>query len=422
MGPGQYQTSQTHGSADLTPSRARARSKSPPPLGRGGLGRRCFLPPHAPMRNSTRYASAAVSLWAATALLALSACEPFEQEAGESLIEPPVADSLTTATTSPTLDAPPPRNGTSAVEVSTTAVTPPAPADLAAERLARAQAAGDAGEQELALSLFRELLAHDPTMTTAYVGIGDIYMNRRDYARAEPAYARAARLSPHDFHAHYGRGLALQMLDRLDEAAQAYYGALMVQPANFNANANLATVYLQMDKPRSAVIFAQKAVEIDPTDGPSRANLGTAYEKISRFGDAAEQYMAAMELLDDATPVMMSLMRALGEEGRFREAAEIGERLVKMAPSAKAYERLGWCYFRLGQPDRSIGAYRSAIEIDPDHWPALNGVGINALNTWLLSAKNDRAAADEARQTLRRSLQINPEQPRVIVLLSNYGL
>jgi tetratricopeptide (TPR) repeat protein len=254
------------------------------------------------------------------------------------------------------------------------------------------------------------------------VGIGDVHMTRRDYARAEPAYARAARLSPNDFQAHYGRGLALQMLDRLEEAAKAYYGALVVQPANFNANANLATVYLQMDQPRSAVIFAQKAVEIDPTHGPSRANLGTAYEKIGRFSDAAKQYTAAVELLDDATPVMMSLMRALGQEGRYREAAETGERLVKMAPSAIAYERLGWCYFRLGQPDRSINAYRSAIEIDPDHWPALNGVGTNALNTWLLSGKNDRAAADEARRALRRSLQINPEQPRIVVLLSSYGL
>ncbi len=359
-------------------------------------------------------------MWAATALLALSACEPFDQEAGESLVEPPAAESLTTTTTSPTPDAPaddsPPPNGAAAVEVST------APADLAAQRLARAQAARDAGEQELALALFRELLAHDPTMTAAYVGIGDVHMLRRDYARAEPAYARAARLSPNDFRAHYGRGLALQMLDRLEEAARAYYGALHVQPANLHANSSLATVYLQMDKPRRAVIFAQKAVEIDPTDGPSRANLGTAYEKIGRLGDAIEQYMAAVELLDDATPVMVSLMRVLGEEGRYREAAETGERLVRMAPSANAYERLGWCYFRLGHYDRSIDAYRSAIEIEPDHWPALNGVGINALNTWLLGGKNDRTAADEARRALRRSLQINPEQPRVVVLLSNYGL
>ncbi len=359
-------------------------------------------------------------MWAATVLLALSACEPFEQEAGESLVEPPAAESLTTATTPP--PARPPRNGDPAVEVSTAPATPRSPADLQAERLARAQAARDAGEQELALALFRELLAHDPTMTAAYVGIGDVHMLRRDYARAEPAYARAARLSPNEFRAHYGRGLALQMLDRLEEAARAYYGALHVQPANLHANSSLATVYLQMDKPRSAVIFAQKAVEIDPTDGPSRANLGTAYEKIGRFGDAIEQYMAAVELLDDATPVMVSLTRALGEEGRYSEAAETSERLVRMAPSANAYERLGWCYFRLGHYDRSIDAYRSAIEIEPDHWPALNGVGINALNTWLLSGKNDRAAAGEARRALRRSLQINPKQPRVVVLLSNYGL
>ena len=70
---------------------------------------------------------------------------------------------------------------------------------------------------------------------------------------------------------------------------------------------------------------------------------------------------------------------------------------MKVAPSANAYERLGWCYFRLSDYGRSLNAYREAVKIDPNHWQSHNGIGVNAINTWLLSKKRDVAAGDEAR-------------------------
>jgi len=61
------------------------------------------------------------------------------------------------------------------------------------------------------------------------------------------------------------------------------------------------------------------------------------------------------------------------------------------------------------------------VQVDPFYWPALNGIGCNALNTWLLSGKADSSAFLEARQALRRSLRANPDQQKVISLLSQYG-
>ena len=64
----------------------------------------------------------------------------------------------------------------------------------------------------------------------------------------------------------------------------------------------------------------------------------------------------------------------------------------------------------------------AAVEIDPDHWPSLNGVGINALNGWLLSKKQDGVARNEARDSFRASLRLNPDQPRLVTLMSQYQL
>ncbi len=289
------------------------------------------------------------------------------------------------------------------------------------DRLAHAEAAERAGEYQVALAVFRQILARNPTVATAYIGIGEIYMIQQDYEAAEPVLARAARLEPRNFDAQFGHGRALQMLERFIEAVRAYHRALTIRPDSLDANQNIATTYLQMGKPSSAQVFAEKAVEIDPASGPARVNLAAIYQDIGRTADAIHQYEAAVELMEPTSPLLLSLIKALVKEKRYVDAKNTAEYLVKLDPSARAWERLGWCAFRLGDYQQSIESYRESVQIDPDYWPALNGIGCNALNTWLLSGKADSSAFLEARQALRRSLRVNPDQQKVISLLSQYG-
>ncbi len=305
---------------------------------------------------------------------------------------------------------------------STPAPPPTGLTDSQRHSLEEAQAAFDAGEYDTALAMFRDILAVNPTITTAYIGIGQVHMVEQNYEKAEPAFARAARLEPRNFDAQYLHGVALQMLERFVEAVNAYHRALTIRPENPKANLNIATTYLQMDRPDDALAFAERAAELDPQNGAARANLGALYERLGRNAEAVDEYLVAMELLDDNTPLMMNLINVLAKEKRYREAANTAETLVRIEPSAKAFERLGWAYFRLGEYDSSSDAYRNSVEFDPEHWPAWTGVGVNALNTWLLSERQDNAARREARDALRRSLRINPDQPKLVTLMSNYGL
>jgi superkiller protein 3 len=290
------------------------------------------------------------------------------------------------------------------------------------EKLQQANAAKESGDYEAALAMFEDLLSENPAITTAYLGIGDIYVLQENYEKAEPAYARAARLEPRNFDAQYGHGLALQMLNRLVEAVKAYHRALTINPENAKANLNLATTYLQMNEAQSAVAFAEKAVEIEPSNGSARINLGAALEQVGRTSEAIDQYLVAMDLVEDTPPLMINLINALGKEKRYREAVNTAENLIRIDPSANAYERLGWCYFKLSDFEKSSAAYREAVKLDPNHWQSHNGIGVNALNKWMLSKKRDRDAASEARDAFRRSLQVNPDQQKLITLMSNYGL
>ena len=296
------------------------------------------------------------------------------------------------------------------------------PTETQQQQLAEARVATEAGDYDTALGMLRDILAENPTLTPAYLGIGDIYLLKKDYSNAEPAFARAARLAPRNFDAQYGHGVALQMLKRFAEAVKSYYRALTIEPADVKANLAMATTRLLMGEPGGATIFAEKAVELDPANGPARVNLGAAYEQTGRYTDAIVQYEAAIELMEPSAPLLLNYISVLAKDKRYLDAKNTAEFLVRIEPSADGYERLGWAHFRLSEYDKSIEAYRKAVKLEPGHWQSHNGVGCNALNTWLLSKKRDRQAAREAKESFRRSLRLNPDQPSVVKVLTDYRL
>lgn len=288
--------------------------------------------------------------------------------------------------------------------------------------LSNAHAALHSGDYDAAMAMFREILAKNPTVATAYVGIGDVHMAHQDYAAAEPNYGRAARLEPRNYDAQYKHGLALQMLGRFVDAIRAYQRALVVRPSSHEANLNTAITYLQMGEPRSARAFAEMARTLKPDDAPTRINLGAVYDQLGLYDLAIEEYLTAAELTDPTPELRMNIVNAFANAGRYQETINAAETLLRVQPSASAWERVGWAWFRLKDYEKSIEAYRIAVQLDESHWPAWNGVGVNALNAWLLSDKRDAESRRQAGEALRRSLRINPDQPRIVQLISTYRL
>lgn len=289
-------------------------------------------------------------------------------------------------------------------------------------RLGAANAARVSGDYDQALRMFREVLAVNPTLVDAYLGIGEIRMAQGDYAAAEPAFDRAARLEPRNFAAQFGHGRVLQALGRFLEAIRAYHRALSIQPESFDANLDMARTYLAIDDARGAVVYAEKAVQLMPGSGEARLTLGQALERSGRASEAITQFETAIELVDPTPDLLYSLIRAYGDLQRYDEAANAAQFLVRIAPTANAFERLGWAKFRLGRFDESMKAYQEAVVLEPTNWPALNGIGVNALNTWLLGQRSNGAAALEARDAFTRSLRLNPDQPKVVRLLTTYQI
>ena len=299
---------------------------------------------------------------------------------------------------------------------------PAGPTASQRERLADAGAARAGGDTEAALGILRTLLAERPGYGAAYVDMGEIYLQLDQSANAEVAYARAAGLEPDNFDAWYGNGRALGMLDRLAEAAEAYQRALAIEPESVEVNQQMAAINMRMGVPQRAVIFAEKVLELSPDSGSARAALGAIYEQTGRYEDAAEQFQKALQLMEPTRPVLVSYINVLVIQIRYRDAGRVAKELIRIDPSADAYERLGWCSARLEELDESLEAYRTALEWDPHHVRALTGLGTSALGKWLASDRQDAVSQEEAAEALKRSLRIDSDQPEVLDLLLKYDL
>lgn len=278
-----------------------------------------------------------------------------------------------------------------------------------------------AGDLDAALAAFERAIAVNPELTVAYLGAGDIYRKRGDLPSAERRYAKAAEVDPANFDAQYLHGLTLHMLDRLAEAVRAYLRALAIRPHDLDANLNAATAYLELGEPRQALVYGVRAVRLNSSHGPARANLGAIYAALGDHQAAVTEYQQAAELMDLTPQLLLNMADSLSRIGRHEEAINTLERVIRLEPSAMAYERLGAASFRMRDYARAQESFELALEFDPNHYPALNGLAVARLNSYLWSNRTDTRARDEAIRLMRRSLQIQQDQPRILELLRRYG-
>ncbi len=297
------------------------------------------------------------------------------------------------------------------------------PNELEEVRLDEAQAAAESEDYETALRIFKDLLHENPTLVDAYTGMGTVLEEKGDLELAESAYGRASKLDPQDFPAASGHGRVLEALGQVKQAIRAFQRALVIRPADLDANLAMARLLMTTGQADGAIAFAERATRLDPSNGYAHLSLARAYSRAGRGKDAIREYEIACELIEPPADVMMALVNAYAAEKRYQEAANAAEALTRTSASAAAYERLGWALFRLSEFAKSDEAYRKSIELDPEYWPALNGVGVNALNVWIKNGKDPNdPLRDEARLMLQRSLRANANQPKVAALLLKYRL
>ncbi|MEO0966318.1 MAG: tetratricopeptide repeat protein [Planctomycetota bacterium] len=289
-----------------------------------------------------------------------------------------------------------------------------------AQQLQDARNFADEGLDAQALAAFNAVLADNPDVTEAHLGIGDIYRQNDDYASAETAYANATVTDPNNLDAHYYLGLMRQLLGKVDQAVTAYLRALLIDPNDFNTRRDLAAAYLQLGEPGQALEHAVRATELDPDSQPAWTNLAAAYALLGDHAAAVDAYRQAAELGPLADQVLLGLADAHIKLGNLARAQNVLESLIRRNPTPTAYERLGYVQFKTRSYAQALRTFRQALRLDPGDTAALNGEGVALMTLYIRDGRIDPRLRDAAIASWRRSIQSNPNQTKIVDLLSRY--
>lgn len=148
----------------------------------------------------------------------------------------------------------------------------------AAAWFADAVAAHRAGDRTRAKTLYRRVIAADPTNAEAYNNLGTVHRIDQEFAEAEDAYRRALAIDPGFAAAWSNLGVVLEARGRSTDAAAAYQRALELDPTNAGTKVNLATQYYGAGLYPEARRLLDEAIASEPMLAEAHYTLGLVLE------------------------------------------------------------------------------------------------------------------------------------------------
>jgi tetratricopeptide (TPR) repeat protein len=154
----------------------------------------------------------------------------------------------------------------------------------------------ESGQLELAAVSFRKGLQLRQDRSDLYVGLGTTLIRSGAFAEALDVLMKGLRLNPHDVQvcqhvlfatelsgrtqdtvgAWYALGEALEIEERLDEAAEAYQQAVTRKPDCLRALCQLGWVQIKRGQPRLAIPSLEAALRVEPQHRWGHIGLGQA--------------------------------------------------------------------------------------------------------------------------------------------------
>ena len=273
---------------------------------------------------------------------------------------------------------------------------------------------------EAALAEFQAAAELDPQLAVAHSSMGVIYQRMGEYERAIDCFINALRSAPFSFFDTLNLARLYHFSRRLNDAVEAYLHACDIKPNDFDAQLNLGVCYYELGQTVQAVERYQQALQIDSDRPDAFVNLGAAYATQSKYYEAIHAYKEALERDNRQPLVLVNLGNAYMKQDRLKIARATLDMAVQMdGQLAPAHEALAFCRFRQQDYDGAERSYSNALLADPKLPRTHAGLGsICALR--FIQDKSQTALRDRALEHWHRSLELDPDQPKIRTLIAKY--
>ena len=165
------------------------------------------------------------------------------------------------------------------------------------------------------------------------------------------------------------RAVAAHRAGRLGDAEQGYHTVLVKHPRHADAWHGLGAIARERGEHRIAEELIQKALGFGAGAAVVWNDLGLALAAQNRLDEAVRAYMRALAVDPRSAQTHVNLATALSAQERFQDAAESYRRAIALdaaiATSAQVHNSLGCMLERAGARPEALGAFLSAIVLDP---------------------------------------------------------
>jgi tetratricopeptide (TPR) repeat protein len=263
---------------------------------------------------------------------------------------------------------------------------------------------------DLAQHSFEAAIGLNPGYTDAYVALSQLLLNRAVNASS----AEEARADT-------------------DIALRYAQQALTQQPNRAEARLLAGSAELNLGEGAKAEAEFQEFAKLQPDSAQGPARLGMAYRAERRYDLAGKEFERALTLDPKDLDSLMGLVSVYNALGQKEKAPARIKQQIAQNETAPFYDLLGKTYADLGQTQPAEGAFKRAIELDPQSFTSYAMLGAlyaqeKALDraiaefeagaklkpgnpgvwTELGSLYQDLGQADRAQQAYEKALQIDP--------------
>ncbi|HTY91620.1 MAG TPA: tetratricopeptide repeat protein [Methanocella sp.] len=209
---------------------------------------------------------------------------------------------------------------------------------------------------------------HRAGLAMVHNNLGVAYDARGEEDMAISEYREAMRLDPGQADAHNNLGTALGAKGLIEEAVREYGEALAIRPEHAMARHNLGLSYARCGQYARAIIEYTEALRIKPAFVEARINLGLALAMEGELDLAIEEYIKAA-LFSPEDPILhYNMASALRAKGLPLEAVAEYRLSIGADPmNPLAHYQLGLSLDDMGDLQGAIGEYMSALRLDPGH-------------------------------------------------------
>lgn len=163
-----------------------------------------------------------------------------------------------------------------------------------------------------------------------------LYLKR--YQDALASYENALTVAS-DAELWKGKGAALYLLQRPDEALPYLMKAVEADDQDYGTYENLGAVLLALESPSEALKWLEQGVKLNAMDPHLWGNLGLAHHALGHYRRALESYEQGLKIDPNDIVLWREKERTLTALGKFDEALQCGREAKRLELQTPAYSR-----------------------------------------------------------------------------------